>query len=102
MEEGAESDRGTEEEQEMGNDGDKSLSSTINLFQDYDRKKASSLSAPDLPAASVTILKQTITRKMSEISLEHDQLLRQKLTKVAFRKRLIQNWLNLKVSQAFQ
>lgn len=72
------------------------------LFADYDRLKKSFLTPPVLPQKTLDSLKTAVQQKMDSLAVQNQDLLRKKLERLEWRKRVIMQWMKLELSQAFQ
>lgn len=74
---------------------------STDLFHEYDRQTQSYFSSPSIARASLTSLKGVVQYKMNALGSQYEATLQHKLDTMAFRKRMVRNWLNLELSQGF-
>jgi len=74
---------------------------STDLFHQYDKQTQSYFSSPSIARASLTSLKGVVQHKMSDLSSQYQATIQAKLDTMAFRKRMVRNWLNLELSQGF-
>ena len=78
-----------------------SINQSIDLFREYDKQNQSYFSSSIIGQASLNTLKSVVKEKMRDLGEQHKMGIRERLERMAFRKRMVRNWLNLDLSQGF-